>query len=303
LYIGDQATKKRGFKKMTSKEPEDLAIWIESLIKSFIMESSENSLGNKEKEKAWAEPIIGFSQGDDPLYQKFKEDIGDFYWTPLDIFKKTFPRLKVSPGQLTVISWILPQTEATKADNRRQTVYPAERWARARIFGEEMNKKLHQHVVATLERSGFKAVNPMFSPFWELKTSKRYGFASTWSGRHAAYVAGLGTFGLSDGLITTKGKAMRCGSIVSLMRIPPTRRTYTNHHEFCLFYSNGTCGKCIQRCPVGAITEKGHDKVKCRNHLEISKSFVKDHYDFEGYGCGLCQTAVPCESGIPTIHE
>ena len=26
---------------------------------------------------------------------------------------------------------------------------------------------------------------------------------------------------------------------------------------------------------------------------------MKREYGFEGYGCGLCQTGVPCESGIP----
>lgn len=27
--------------------------------------------------------------------------------------------------------------------------------------------------------------------------------------------------------------------------------------------------------------------------------FVKKNYGLDGYGCGLCQTGVPCESGIP----
>jgi hypothetical protein len=28
-------------------------------------------------------------------------------------------------------------------------------------------------------------------------------------------------------------------------------------------------------------------------------TYVKETYGFEGYGCGLCQVGVPCESGIP----
>ena len=39
--------------------------------------------------------------------------------------------------------------------------------------------------------------------------------ASTWSERHVAYVSGLGTFGLSGGLITAKGQAVRLGSVDS----------------------------------------------------------------------------------------
>jgi epoxyqueuosine reductase QueG len=287
-----------------SKHINNPAAWLETIIKKFINESLENSLKNEQNEKAWADPLVGFSSGDDPLYQDFKEDIGDFYWTPLEIFTKTFPWIKVAPSQLTVISWILPQTEATKLDNRKQTAYPSERWARARIYGEEVNRKLCQHVVATLQEAEYEAVAPTLSPFWEIRTSKRYGFASTWSERHAAYASGLGTFGLCDGLITPKGKAMRCGSVVAHIRIQPTNRPYNDHHAYCLFFSKGICGRCIQRCPAGAITEAGHDKVKCGNHLRtITADYVRSHFGFEGYGCGLCQTGVPCESKIPVEYD
>ena len=277
--------------------------WLETVIKSFINKSQDNSLKNERNEKAWADPIVGFSSGDDPLYQLYKEDIGAFYWAPAEIFAKTFPMLRVTPDQLTVISWVLPQTDATKTDNRKQTVYPSERWARARIYGEEVNIKLRKHVVATLQEVRCEAVAPMFSPLWERKISKRYGFASTWSERRAAYASGLRTFGLCDGLITPKGKAMRCGSVVAHIKILPTNRPYKDHHAYCLFFSKGICGKCIQRCPAGAITEIGHNKVKCRKYLQITRDYVRSHFGFEGYGCGLCQTGVPCESKIPTEND
>jgi len=282
----------------------DPVTWLEATIKSFINESPENTLYKEKYEKAFADPIIGFSSGDDPLYQFYKEDIGDFYWTPLEIFEKTFPRLRVASDELTIISWILPQTEATKSDNRKQTFYPSERWARARICGEEVNDKLRKNVTATLQKAGFEAIAPILSLFWESgKTSKRYGIASTWSERHAAYTSGLGTFGLCDGLITPKGKAMRCGSVIANIKIPFTKRLYYDHHAYCLFFSKGICRKCIQRCPAGAITKMGHNKVKCREHLQITRDYVKSRFGFKGYGCGLCQTNVPCESKIPTEND
>ena len=37
----------------------------------------------------------------------------------------------------------------------------------------------------------------------------------------------------------------------------------------------------------------------CAGLLRRSEEYVRLHYGFDGYGCGLCQTAVPCESGIP----
>ncbi len=286
---------------------EDPGAWMESTIKDFINNSPENSLKNEENDKAWVDPLVGFSGGDDPLFQEFKEHIGSFYWTPLEIFSKTFPVLRVKPDDLTVISWILPHNQRTKSDNRAQTAYPSERWVRARVHGEEANEKLRTHVVATVQESGHEAVAPMLSPFFERKTSERYGFASTWSERHAAYASGLGTFGLCDGLITPGGKAMRCGSVVARIKMPPTERPYSDHHAYCLFFTKGLCGKCIERCPVDAITESGHDKVKCRQYVRgVVPEYIRSRFGLpegKAYGCGLCQTGVPCESKIPTEDD
>jgi epoxyqueuosine reductase len=286
---------------MTVKGWEDASSWVENIILDFVQGSPENNLQNETHEKAWEDALVGFSTGDDSLYMAFKEYVGPFHWTPLEIFKKTFPDIKATPEELAVISWVLPQTEATKRDHRKQTVYPAERWARSRIFGEAFNQTLRTHLVHVLEKEGYQAVAPMLSPEWSRKKSKKYKIASTWSERHAAYASGLGTFGLCDGLITPRGKAMRTGSVVARIQIPPTPRPYTNHQEYCAFYTLGICGKCIDRCPVGAITESGHDKTECFKHTRIAcREYVATHYGFKGRGCGLCQTKVPCESKIPT---
>jgi hypothetical protein len=44
-----------------------------------------------------------------------------------------------------------------------------------------------------------------------------------------AYAAGLGTFGLCDGLITARGKAMRTGSVVARLEIDASPRPYDDH--------------------------------------------------------------------------
>jgi hypothetical protein len=285
---------------MSEQESSELALWIHSLIDDFLHQPSENAMWPGSTEKAWGDPIIGFSRGSDPLYETFKEHIGAMHWTPGEIFRKAFPDRPADPDDLTVISWILPKTFATKTDNRKETVYPSERWARARTFGEEINIKLRKHVVSLLQDAGFDAVAPVLFPEWSWQTSPVYGFASNWSERHAAFVSGLGTFGLCDGLITPVGKAMRTGSLVARMSVPSTPRPYSSHTEYCLYHSNGACKKCISRCPVGAITEAGHDKMKCFEHVfNTAIPYIKSHYGFDGYSCGLCQTGVPCESGIP----
>jgi epoxyqueuosine reductase len=283
-----------------TKDRFSLSAWVEESIKGFV-KSPENTLRNEPSEPAWDKPLVGFSRGDDPLYDKIKELIGPFYWTPVDIFKQTFPVLHIAPGELTVICWVLPQTKATKAANRKETRYASERWVRSRKFGEEFNVKLRNSLTSLLNEAGYPAVAPQNSPLWATKESERYGLSSTWSERHAAYVSGLGTFGLCDGLITPLGKAVRFGSVVARIPIPATPRPYEDHHAYCLFYSDGSCGKCAMRCPAGAITKKGRDKLKCRNYLDkVTAKYAVDQYGIEAYGCGLCQTRVPCESRIPS---
>ena len=285
---------------MVKDQATSAAAWIENVIRDFIEQSPENTLEKPFNEKAFENPLVGFSRGDDPIFETYKQVVGSYHWTPLEIFIRTFPTIGVKAEELTVISWILPQTKVTKADNRKQSTYPAERWARARIFGEEVNVKLRKHVIEALQLQGYLAVAPMLSPAWEMKKSDQYVFASTWSERHAAYAAGLGTFGLCDGLITPKGKAMRTGSVVARVSLAPTLRPYEDHHAYCLYFTKGICGKCISRCPVGALTKDGHDKLKCLQHLKpVTADYVKANYGFDGYGCGLCQTGVPCESKIP----
>jgi epoxyqueuosine reductase len=282
----------------------DPAKWIEGVIRDFINRSPENTLKNQKNDRAWADPLVGFSGGDDPLFEKYREYVASFHMTPQEIFNKTFPETKARPGELTIISWILPQTEESKADNRKETHYPSERWARARIFGEEVNNKLRAHVVKALEGARVQAVAPILAPFWERKISEKYGRASNWSERHAAYASGLGTFGLCDGLITPRGKAMRCGSVIARIAIPPMERPYQDHRAYCLFFSRGTCKKCAERCPAGAITEAGHDKEKCYKYMHPRiNEYVETHFGFKGYGCGLCQTAVPCESRNPVEKD
>ncbi|MBN1401972.1 MAG: epoxyqueuosine reductase [Anaerolineae bacterium] len=276
----------------------DAQRWLCMTIEAYCA-GPDNTLQDAANEPAWAAPLVGFARGDDPIFERFKEAVGPFHWTPWEIFSQTHPDSGATPAELTIISWVLPQTLATKCDSRQQTTWPPERWARSRIYGEEFNNKLRRHVVAVLEARGYTALAPFLSPHFATQPSERFLIASTWSERHVAHASGLGTFGLCDGLITPVGKAMRVGSVVARIGIPPTPRPYRHHQAYCLFYAKGTCGECMRRCPVGAITEKGHDKAICRQHLNRTREYVESTYKFKGYGCGLCQTGVPCESGIP----
>lgn len=284
--------------------PHDPTTWLASVVEEFCA-GPQNSLrngddGSKWDEPAWDRPILGFARGDDPLFVAYKEHVGPFHWTPAEAYTLAYPDAPAPAGELTVIAWVLPQTRATKRESRRQTAFPGERWARSRILGEAFNEALRRHVVEALRGSGIPALAPVLLPEWEQRVSDRHGKASLWSERHTAHAAGLGTFGLCDGLITPLGKAVRLGSVIARMHVDVAPRPYADHHAYCTFYASGKCGKCIARCPAGAISEAGHDKAVCDAYVEQSIAHMRDTYSLEGYyGCGLCQTGVPCESKIP----
>lgn len=275
---------------------------IEKVIRDFWTSAPSNSLHLETGEKAWAEPHVAVARGDDPLFLRVKELIGPFLWTPEEAYALAFPDSPVPGGELRVISWLLPQTPETRADQRREKDLPAGRWARSRFHGEEFNCELRLHLAETLTGAGFPSVAPERLPGFAYQQSERFGLASNWSERHVAFVAGHGTFGLSDALITRWGKAVRFGSVVSRIDLPVTERVYgDNHHAWCLWYARGTCGACAGRCPVDAITTgTGHDKQACFSYIrETAAPFATRTYGTGATPCGLCQVRIPCEDRVP----
>jgi epoxyqueuosine reductase QueG len=172
------------------------------------------------------------------------------------------------------------------------------------MFGEQTNDSLRRYVVDALISRGIPAVAPVLLADFRIEVFPGCGWGANWSERHAAYAAGLGTFGLCDGLITPLGKAMRAGSVVARVRLPVSPRPYNDRNAYCLFLTGRGCGECIRRCPAGALSANGHDKDRCHTHTQDTCApYIEEHYGFSGHGCGLCQTGVPCESGIPTAAD
>lgn len=270
------------------------------------MDSRANNAIEPESElKAFCKPLVGFALGEDDLFGFLKADIGfEFYWTPEEAFAIAFPEEKVQPNELSVISWVLPQTKSTRWAHRKANELPSIEWSKARHYGEKVNENLRISVVDWFLDRGYLSCAPVLLPQWSKAISGKYGFASCWSERHAAHVCGLGTFGLSDGLISSAGKAIRCGSVIVRKRYAPTPRPYKKYNEWCLFQSTGKCNACEQRCPAGAITESGHDKDKCKEHIRnvAAVHVEREQLGFRVNSCGLCQTKVPCESQNPVAR-
>lgn len=251
----------------------------------------------------YTEPIFAVADAHDPLFEYMKKDgvIGPHYLTPEEWL----------PGAQSVISFFLPFTEQVRNSNRRYGSHPSSEWQHARIEGEISIVQWKRHMVQMLIDAGAEAMLPSDDSrfkVWE-------PVSSNWSERHAAFIAGLGTFGLSKGLITRKGMSGRFGSIITTARLEPDVRPYTDVYEYC-----SKCGACAVRCPAQAIrTDVDPDHAKnqqvCGDFLQPLKDLSAGGGDTRpeedirtGYvppmqrvhfGCGKCQVAVPCETGIP----
>jgi epoxyqueuosine reductase len=243
-------------------------------------------------------PLVGFAAADNELFARYKSIIGPFHWAPSEVLARVYG--PDAPTAQTVVCWVLPITEETRLSNRKEDRYPSRKWVHTRHFGELFNDVLRKAVVDFIIKRGGCAAAPMLLDEWARVDDPDIGIASTWSERHAAFAAGLGTFSINDGFITSSGIAHRVGSAVTNAVIEPSAMPYRDYRENCLVCKGLECGVCVTRCPVGAITLEGHDKALCQKYtygpafMEIGKKYGAKHV-----GCGLCQTDVPCENRIP----
>ncbi len=237
-------------------------------------------------------PLVGFGDAEDPLFEEFKKPgvIGPWHMSPKEWL----------PGARTVLSFFFPTGKEVRESNRKARQFASDLWAYARIEGQAYIAAATQAVAGWFRENGYAACVPSSDPRWQKMFAGRgitgfpeitdTTFGSSWSERHAAYVCGLGTFGLSKGLITKKGVAGRFGSIVVSADFAPDPRPYTGIYDYCI-----RCGACAERCPARAIDmDSGKDHMKCMECLNASGKALAPRY-----GCGLCQTGVPCEAQIP----
>lgn len=226
-------------------------------------------------------PLLAFGAADDVLYERYQspEIIG-----PHHILPRTW-----LPTADTVVAFFLPYAERVKRANAVDNRWPADEWLHGRFEGQVFVQAFAAMVVTLLTDAGFEAVAPMLDDRYQTGIPGER-FTSNWSERHAAYAAGLGTFGLSKGLITEKGVCGRLGSVVTSCVFPKKSRLYTGIYDYC-----DHCGICAERCPVRAITPAtGKRHAPCSDFLDAVRAECRPRY-----GCGKCQTGVPCESGIP----
>jgi epoxyqueuosine reductase QueG len=245
-------------------------------VTDFVATSPLNKAEEIGLKRIFDQPLMGIASADDSLFEQLRnpEAIGPHHLLPGEWLE----------GARSVIAYFLPfSVEIRKAN--AESDFPAVEWMYGRIEGEALNSALRAFLVNLLRENGAQAMAPGLDSRFAVVNRR-----SNWSERHIAYTAGLGTFGLSKGLISKRGSAGRYGSIVTSLELATTPREYSEVYEYCTM-----CGECIMRCPSGAITMEGKDHQICSNYID---NVVLPKFS-PRYGCGKCQTTVPCEFGQP----
>ncbi len=259
---------------------------ITRLIKNFVGTDPRNAIPEMPGTAIFEEPLVAFAAADDPIYETLSRDgvIGPHHRRPNEWL----------PGAKGVVVWFLPFTSRIVESNRPEGP-PSAEWYLAYHWGEAFNSALRDHVAGEIKRAGNSAVAPARDERFQMQPA-----TSNWSERHTAYIAGMGSFGLSYSFITEKGCAGRFGSVVTDLDLPPSLRPASSLRANCLSEADG-CKVCISRCPVGAVSVESKDHAAC---LKFLRERVVPLYQ-EMYGgirslcCGKCQTAVPCARTNP----
>lgn len=247
---------------------------IEELIIQYIQDYQDK----KEIRTKWREPIVKFSDANDEMFGELKNLVSPTHALPQDFLDDA----------KTVISYFVPFDESIVNSNI-EGKYSSEEWARAYLETNQLISDLNSYIKKELDSLAYdSSIIPATHNFDE------DSLLSDWSHRHVAYIAGLGTFGLNNMLITDKGCCGRVGNIVTNLKIEPSNRGVKEH---CLYKSKGICKKCVENCVNDALKVDSFDRHKC---YEILLYNDKLHSELGlTDACGKCCVNLPCSLTNP----
>ncbi|MCZ0863145.1 hypothetical protein [Methanocorpusculum vombati] len=218
----------------------------------------------------WGDPLVGFCDARCSAVRGLKCSVSLDHLMPEDVLA----------GASVVVVYFLPFTPELAETNCSGTLAsPA--WARAYAETNALFAELNDQLVDLIRSRGGRAEVPgAAAGFAEVSLMSR------WSHRHFAVLAGLGTFGMNNMLITRAGCCGRVSSFAAEIAVEPD---VPLSEELCLFRRRGACGRCFVRCPSGALSPEGFDRWRCFG-VCLENAGVYSGCDV----CGKCVTGVPC---------
>jgi epoxyqueuosine reductase len=240
----------------------------------FIEETIQDLVSRAETTTGYREPLVGFVTADDPRFAELRAVAEPSHMLPDELL----------PGARSVVSFFLPFAPEVVEANARERERVARAWAVAYVETNALIAHITAHLIEALAQRGVRAAaEPATHNF------NPVSLISRWSHKSVAIIAGLGSFGLHQMIITDAGCAGRFGSLVLDAPLPVTQ---AEPRERCLYFHDGSCLECVMRCPVEALDPAVPlDKQRCYQRLLD----VARQYEELGLAdvCGKCAIG-PC---------
>jgi epoxyqueuosine reductase QueG len=230
----------------------------------------------------WRKPLL-VTAAIDEKFEMLPKIAFEEHWKPKDLLATA----------KSVIVFFIPFKEVLIKENRKGD-RPCRNWGVAYVQTNELIGRVSQALGEFLDRHGFKSgLTPATHNFDEVKLMAR------WSHKHLGHLAGLGRFGTHRMLITPAGCTGRLGSLVTEAELGDAPLIETR--EACLLKAGRKCGKCIEVCPVSALSEKDFDRQGCWKRLKENRATLEEFADLPEttHVCGKCAALMPCSFKNP----
>ena len=257
-----------------SVTPNDLRILIEDYVTAYPEKTGERNM--------WRKPLLATAKADD-RFDILPRIAAKDHALPRDLL----------PSAKSVVVFFVPFVKELAVENHKGEI-PCRNWGLAYESTNRLINSVCEHIQHHLEDRGYKAeLTPATHNFDHVK------LVSRWSHKHLGYLTGLGRFGVNAQLITPSGCAGRLGSLVTDAEFGDS--PLIGEKELCLHKNGHKCLVCVNRCPVGAVSESGIDRKLCWERLKSNLVQSEELAGLENttHVCGKCQVLVPCSLRAP----
>lgn len=220
------------------------------------------------------EPLVSSVSASDPRFLDLQRVVHPSHMLPHDLL----------PGARSVVSFFLPFAPWVLEANARHKEQVAREWAVAYVETNALIGRITARLIEMLAERGIGAAAEPATYNFDPDT-----LVSRWAHKSVAVVAGLGSFGLHQLVITEAGCAGRFGSLVLDAELP---HAPVAARERCLYLHDGSCVECVMRCPIAALdVSEPLDKEQCWHRCQA----VGEEFSHLGLAdiCGKCAIG-PC---------
>ena len=220
-------------------------------------------------------PLTAFSSAYDERYLRLKEIIGEWHLSPLELLSDA----------KSVISYFVPFTKSVVLE-------PVNEKDGSPLWGEAYEAINHSFNLISGSLSeyliglGFSAKTIPSTHTYSPEDMK-----SLWSHRSAAFIAGLGSFGVNRLVITEKGSGGRFCSVITSAPLKPKQNLA---QVSCSHIQSRSCGLCLSACPVNALKPDAVDRFACQEELFKNEKKLKERTVLHRADiCGKCISVCP----------